>query len=351
MLSDNWTENYPISLPLDKVPAKSPYPAPSWTPPPSTLTNLVLPIPQPPIALPIPDRVDNPGQKQQLETSPLPSTVAPTPAPQRQRDEADSGEQPVAQDPAVSNFHTTGTSRNITHNTSPLVYSHPMHHLLSTHLTRNSSTSHSLDVMKHPHRHHPPNLLRSWILTNWVSLPLFLVLRIALIPVRIDEDALNILRAPNPEEEATNEVKGEDTKPTIYLSVKAEIANVKTEDDEARHSGASGSGPRMLFPLDICLCTSPGRVLHRTPTGYQPSQALIEAFNSLRQPEQTPLSARLPTRDPRRQSNAGASSTCHSLRSPLPTDGVFSIRNHTPRKFGISTLSRARSRHKCLPSG
>ncbi|KAI9456483.1 hypothetical protein HD554DRAFT_1846877 [Boletus coccyginus] len=96
----NWTENYPVALSLDKVPAKSPYPAPSWTSPPSTLTNLVLPIPQPPIPLPILDREDNPGQGQQLKTSPFPSTVTPTPEPPGQRDEPESGEQSVAQDPA-----------------------------------------------------------------------------------------------------------------------------------------------------------------------------------------------------------------------------------------------------------
>lgn len=45
---DNWEEFSPEVLPLDSVPIKSPYPCPTWTPAPPSLTSFVISTPPPP---------------------------------------------------------------------------------------------------------------------------------------------------------------------------------------------------------------------------------------------------------------------------------------------------------------
>lgn len=176
-LSDNWTENFPQSLPLDKVPAKSPYPAPSWTSPPPTLTNLVLPIPRPLLPPPIPNNVHNLGQEQQSITSP-------SPVPPQQVDHPQSAEQPAEQESAVRNLlHYLEAFCDTVPCTSPPIYSNLTNHLHNTHLTHNFLFSRKLEVVMFPrpkHDHHHPNLLRSWILTSWVGLASFVMFRIAI---------------------------------------------------------------------------------------------------------------------------------------------------------------------------
>lgn len=74
-------------------------------------------------------------------------------------------------------------------------------------------------------------------------------LSIDLVPLCIDEDALNALRSPDPDED-TKGSENEDIKPIPLLSIKAEIANVKMENDDSQHHivSASDSG---TFALSI----------------------------------------------------------------------------------------------------
>jgi hypothetical protein len=243
----NWTENFPSSLRLDSVPAKSPYPAPSWISPPSTLAYLVLPIPHPPIPPPIPNRGHNPGQEQQSVTSPPPPTVTPSSASPEQKDYPESGEQPTAKDSVSTSLFAPYKPPA----------QHPSHGRLLNRkqgLCEEASSS----------RASPPSL-------KFIK---------KLDPYELDEDALNALRSPGPDQD-TKGTENEDIKPIPLLSVKVEIANIKTENDDSQHHIASASDSR-----------------------YRPSQALVDAFNSLRQPEQTPPSARPPIRDPRGRPNA-----------------------------------------------
>ncbi|KAF8550370.1 hypothetical protein OG21DRAFT_421776 [Imleria badia] len=238
----NWTENFPTPVPLDTVPARSPYPAPSWTSPPPTLTNLVLRIPRPAIHPPIPNEL-NPVQEQQSVMSPPPSTVTPSPATPQQRGQPESGEQPAAHDLVSTSLFTTYEPPS----------QHPSHaQFLNRSQTRVGEPSSS--------QASPPS-------------PKFIK---KLDPYELDEDAFNMLRSPSPEPEDMKEAEGEDIKPTHHTPVKAEVPEVKTEEDDAQHNIASGSGSQ-----------------------YQPSQALLDAFNSLRRPSPSPPSAHPQTRDPR----------------------------------------------------
>ncbi|KAN0081717.1 hypothetical protein V8E55_009341 [Tylopilus felleus] len=226
----NWTENFPQSLPLDKVPAKSPYPAPSWTSPPPTLTNLVLPIPRPLLPPPIPNNVHNLGQEQQSITSP-------SPAPPQQVDHPQSAEQPAEQESASTNLFKP--------------YEPPAQHPSHAQFLNQSETRGG-DVSSSQARPPSPKFVKK------------------LDPYELEEDALSIIRAPNPKREDT---EGEDVKPTLHFSVKVEIPEVK-EEDGGRNDFASSSTSQ-----------------------YQPSQALIDAFNSLSRPEESTSSAHPPTRE------------------------------------------------------
>ncbi|KAH0828909.1 hypothetical protein J3R83DRAFT_2328 [Lanmaoa asiatica] len=290
----NWTENFPNRLPLDNVPAKSPYPAPSWTQPPSTLTHFVHPIPHPPIPPPMHNHRHNAGQEQQSATLPPPSTVTPSPAPQEQ-----SGEHPVAQDSVSTNLFKPYEPPS----------QHPSHaQLLNRKQARCDEASSSRASPP------PPKFIKKLDPYELGEiLPLFLVPSIDIIPTCIDEAALNVLRSPDSGQEDTKDLRNEDIKPTLPLSVKVELPEVKTEDNDAQHN-----------------------IAHESGSQYQPSQALVDAFNTLAQPERVPSSACPPTRDPRRQPNA---------------EGISSVPKPTPSKFGISTLNRTGSRDKWLSYG
>ncbi|KAG8220564.1 hypothetical protein J3R82DRAFT_3297 [Butyriboletus roseoflavus] len=244
----NWTENFPNPLPLDTVPVKSPYPAPSWTQPPSTLANFVLPIPHPPILPPVPNHEHNPGQEQQSAILPPPSVVTPSPAPPEQPDQPDFGEQAVAQDSVSTNLFKP--------------YEPPSQHAsLARFLDRQQARcDEALSSQASPP---PPKFIKK------------------LDPYELEEDALSALRSLDPSQEDMKDARNEDVKLTLPLSVKLEHPEVKTEDSDAQNTITSESGSR-----------------------YQPSQALVDAFNSLTQPEQKPPSARPLPRDPRRRPSA-----------------------------------------------
>ncbi|KAG6382193.1 hypothetical protein JVT61DRAFT_844 [Boletus reticuloceps] len=240
----NWTENFPSLLSLDNLISKPPYPAPSWTSPPITLTNLVHPIPRPQIPPPMPNFGNNAGQEQQLVTSPPPLAVTPSPAPPQQPNQQECGEQLAEQNSASTNLFVPYQP--------PSQYPSHAEFLNRSHTRCEEESS-----------------------SQAVSSPKFIK---KLDPYELDEDALNIIRSPNPPEEDTTNVKSE----THHISVKAEIPEVKSEEDDARHNISS-----------------------RLDSGYQPSEALVDAVNSLGRPEQLPPSTRPPSRDPQRP-NAGA---------------------------------------------
>lgn len=152
-------------------------------------------------------------------------------------------------------------------------------------------------------------------------LPSFVVLIINLILACIDEDALNALRSPDPSQEDAKDVRNDDITPALPLSIKLELPNIKIEDDDTQQNVTSQSGSGTSFVLNTHLYASPVTAGNRVLTGYQPSQALIDAFNSLTQPEQKPPSASLLTGDPRGRPSGGASSIArlpgHRLRAIL----------------------------------
>lgn len=96
---DNWKENFPASLSLDSVPAKSPYPQPTWTSPPLTLVNFVQPIPRPQLPLPVLDQVDNGDDR---PAAPCRVSLSPIPRPSEQREEPEDRDIPAEEDKAVS---------------------------------------------------------------------------------------------------------------------------------------------------------------------------------------------------------------------------------------------------------
>jgi hypothetical protein len=130
---------------------------------------------------------------------------------------------------------------------------------------------------------------------SWVRLSLPCLEFIDLVPPCIDEDALNALRSPDPDQD-TKGTENEDIKHIPLFSVKVEIINVKTENDDSQHHIASASDSRTF-------------TLSESPAGDGSSLNTYRvAFNSPRQHEQTPPSACPLIRDPRGRPNASASS-------------------------------------------
>ena len=98
---------------------------------------------------------------------------------------------------------------------------------------------------------------------SWVGLPIFLVLSL-LIPC-LDDDALDALRSPSPDPDS-KDTKYEDIKLIPLLSVKAEFANVKTENDDGQRNIPPVPDPRTPFTLDILARDNFSLNTYRIPT-------------------------------------------------------------------------------------
>ncbi|KIK93954.1 hypothetical protein PAXRUDRAFT_828456 [Paxillus rubicundulus Ve08.2h10] len=239
----NWTETYPNRLPPGSVPSKSPYPPPTWARPPARLANFVISIPPPPTpALP-----PGPGLGLELPTlsESCPSLeVAPTPS----QPGICSSDREQPRSPTTQSSTLEGQPPAV-HTSLFSPYQPPPQH---------PSHAHFLD-RNQQNKSHPPS--------EPTPEPKF---KNKLDPYELEEDALNILRSFKPDPDLPQESQEQDIKPVLPRSIK--------------------QGPETEVKIEE---------LHtNTDPGYQPSTALLEAFNTLKQ---APSSTYELTQDPRKR--------------------------------------------------
>ncbi|KAG9308588.1 hypothetical protein JVU11DRAFT_11692 [Chiua virens] len=233
----NWTGDFPNPMSLEKVPAKSPYPTPSWVAPPSTLVNFVHPIPRPPNPPPNPPRNPSPVANSGKDSNPLKTLPIPQPV-----DQPKFPEQPIERLPSVA-----PPAQPVEEASAPNTLFKP-YEPPSQYPSRIAPTDQPPTLPKEPS-----------------TPPLKFVKK--LDPYELDEDAFNALRSPEPAEN-TNEAAYEDVKPSSPLFIKAEVPEVTLEncDNSARHNYMSGA-------------TSSSRPTPLPAREYQPSAELAAEMN------------------------------------------------------------------------
>ncbi|KAH7883465.1 hypothetical protein F5I97DRAFT_251224 [Phlebopus sp. FC_14] len=265
----NWTEWYPY--PGQVVPAKSPYPAPSWTTPSLTLTNFVLPIPRPPTPPPQPEP-ESPSISQ-----PVPQQVV------KNEDPHDA--------PLPMKAEPTDEKPLLSENTA----------------TQAPSTSDgSLFRPYERPAHYPSQLLNQ---PQQLSQPAESDFKFSRKhdPYELEDDAIELIRSfkPDPEDE--------DIKPNLFFDIKQEPDSVKQEDSmqsleyqpsaallEAFNSLNQGSGSTstaFVAPSEPQASRDPRkRPPHASSDSYQPSAEPVDAINDLLQRNSSSSAASHPPR-------------------------------------------------------